>query len=525
MQWAALCLCVLLVVATAASIVLHAGSWMPPLDDAYIHAAFARELALGRSSLPGQGAGGESSPGYALLLLPAEWGPLAFAPQWALLLGALALVLLPRLVPQLSSQASSRGVVAMACALGGPLLFHAQSGMETLPYLTLGVGSLGAFACRRFRLAGLLAALAAWLRLDAWTLWLALGLGCLDDARAKGASFTQALRQSASVLWPGLLLAGSALVSLAILADGFPPPTLAGRRWLAGLSPQWSPSGVGAGVFEFARDWLRALSAQFALGNLAPLLPEQFGGGFALLRRATQLATSLLLLDGLRRVALVKARAAEAAAARLFVLWTVLTVVQYAVLLPSRGHAGRYQPQILLGCMLLAAVAARAWWPRRILRPLIALVALGALAGSLQAVRLSGLAAGHLATVHRRAVHELPAHVPATAKVAAFDIGVVAYEARFAWIDLSGLCDRELWAAVESGRTLAHLRERGATHVLLPLTENDAAGSLRDRLRLNATDGVELEPVAEWASSDRQWAEAFQFSGNAARRLVLYALP
>jgi hypothetical protein len=42
---------------------------------------------------------------------------------------------------------------------------------------------------------------------------------------------------------------------------------------------------------------------------------------------------------------------------------------------------------------------------------------------------------------------------------------------------------------------------------------------------LNAADGAALTPVAEWASTDRQWSEAFQLSGNAARRLVLYAQP
>ena len=525
-DWGALLLACAFVSLTAASIVIQAASWMPPLDDAYIHAAFAQQLAEGGTRLPGQAPGGESSPGFAALLALAELGPLRLAPQFALLLGAMAFVALPLCVARLlPPELKARVVVAYSCAVGGPLLFHAQSGMETLPYLTLGVASLFAFARRRFRLAGLFAACAAWLRLDAWALWLALAIGAFEDARRCGESRREAIGGFARDFVPGLLLTALAPLLMTWWADGFPPATLAGRRWLERLDPVWTPSTVGEGLWEFVRGWLRALSAQFGFGNLAPHLPDSLQAAMTALRWIYKFTAALLLVDGLRRLLGRSMRHAESAPLRLFLLWSLFTLLQYCVLLPSRGHAGRYQPQLLLGFLLLGAIAARAWWPRLWARPLVLLFLLGALAGSLQAARLTGLAASHLASVHRRAARELPTVLPAAARVAAFDIGVLAYEARVDWIDLSGLCDRELWAQVAARNTVSYLRERGATHVLLPLTENDGPGSLRGRLRLGELDGANLIPTHEWASSDRRWAGAFQFSGNAARRLVLYALP
>jgi hypothetical protein len=323
----------------------------------------------------------------------------------------------------------------------------------------------------------------------------------------------------------GLALAVLAAAVLAWSGEGFPPATLAGRRWLAQLPPGWSWSELGVGVPRFVRDWFGALSAQFAFGNLVPFLPEGWAEPMRAPRLLAKLVLGLLVLDGLGQALRWSRRRAESSALRLFVIWSTWTFVQYCVLLPDRGHAGRYQPQILLGVLVFGGIALRHLGWRRWPRPFLALFVLGVLVGSVTTVRLTALASAHLAAVHRRAVAELPRWIGPEDQVAAFDIGILAYEGRVAWLDLSGLCDRELWPAVQSRSTAFYLRDRGATHVLLPLTESDGPGSLRDRLRLSDLDDTALTPLCEWSSLDRRWGAAFGFSGNAARRLVLYALP
>ncbi len=63
-----------------------------PLDDAWIHLAFAKHLAESGQwgLLAGQPSGGETSPGYPLLLTLAELGPFSLGAAWALALGTLS---------------------------------------------------------------------------------------------------------------------------------------------------------------------------------------------------------------------------------------------------------------------------------------------------------------------------------------------------------------------------------------------------------------------------------------------------
>ncbi len=194
------------------------------------------------------------------------------------------------------------------------------------------------------------------------------------------------------------------------------------------------------------------------------------------------------------------------------------------MLLPSRGHAGRYQPQLLLGFLLLVALAGARLWPRPWARPLLVLVLGGVLLSGYDALRYARAASAHIAHVHRRASIELADEVGEGARVAAFDIGVLAYDAPVALLDVSGLSSRETVEAIAAHRLPLWLARHNATHVLLPVTNDDGRNSLRARLGLAEADNFSLARVAGWESLDERWRPAFRYSGNAARGLWLYEI-
>lgn len=149
-----------------------------PLDDAWIHQTYARNLALRGewSFIPGKPSGGSTSPLWSTLLAVGYWlqlGPLA----WAYLLGTAALfglsVLAEKTARTIVPAYSPRFPwVGTLLALEWHLVWASVSGMETLLYAMLAAFILFLLmtGSKKYFAMGLLAGLSVWVRPDGITL-------------------------------------------------------------------------------------------------------------------------------------------------------------------------------------------------------------------------------------------------------------------------------------------------------------------------------------------------------------------
>ena len=149
-----------------------------PLDDAWIHQTYARNLALRGewSFLPGQTSGGSTAPLWSALLVIGFW--LRLAPFiWTYSLGAVALwglsVLAESAARQMVTSYRPRFPwVGAALALEWHLVWAAASGMETLLFALLVTASLVLIisGSQKYFSLGLLIGLSIWVRPDGVTL-------------------------------------------------------------------------------------------------------------------------------------------------------------------------------------------------------------------------------------------------------------------------------------------------------------------------------------------------------------------
>ncbi|MBE0567482.1 MAG: hypothetical protein IH621_16120, partial [Krumholzibacteria bacterium] len=220
----------------------------------------------------------------------------------------------------------------------------------------------------------------------------------------------------------------------------------------------------------------------------------------------------------------------EVRALLLFGAWTLAVLVFYAVVLPDRGHAGRYQPQVYVGGIVLAVegLAGVIAVSRRLRLPAAAAALLlgGGLAANLtETAGCWATAVDHVNRLHATAARELAAEAGPDAVVAVFDVGAVAYLRPCPLVDASGLTGPGSLQALQERKVAELLRRRQVTHALLPWWgETEGPGSLRGRLGLLAPREVRLSLAATWSYAGDGWWRQFRFTGNAFRHLRLYAV-
>ncbi|MFP4057652.1 MAG: hypothetical protein ACLF0G_12365 [Candidatus Brocadiia bacterium] len=500
-----------------------------PLDDGWIHATFARNLARhGELCLnPGEPSTGTTSFLWTGLLAAAHRlvGEPVLAPCLLNAAAQAALVVLCFL--HVRAATGERGTALLAAgsvALLGNLVWISLSGMETTPFLVLALAAVWARAGERWLAAGVLAGLLVLTRPEGLALALAMGLLELWALRRGGRPpwgrwaklFAPTLATAALYVGVNLAITGRALTS-----------TFLGRRWLAG-----QPAALRLGPLALLRQG----------GQLAVLWGRYFhrwlfGGGLLLhlgvrwgLAAAAVLgvAMGLVALVGLARVVgEPRGAAGRRSPMPLLLLWALLHNAVYAVLLPVPSHGGRYQAiNIVLAVVLIVVGGMRLGRTRR-LRPL----GLGALA-LWAALCLSGTAlwrtiyrdsVDHINSVHVACGRWIAENLPRDAVVATFDLGAVSYFSERRIIDLGGLVDPRMARCLFEGDAVPYLREQGVTHVAM--MRRDVGNTRLARqlgLRPPGPGRPRLERLRRWAVEPQRFVLHHRATANAMPIIILY---
>lgn len=442
----ALVLAALAVLALAGFLLVSAAQYGPgfPLDDAWIHQTYARNLArFGEwSFIPGQPSAGLTAPLWALLLVPGHW--LGLPPvAWAVLLGGACLCGLgwvaARAWPLLASRRPGWALAAGALLLfEWHLVWAAASGMETLLFSLLALTALLGF----LRIA----------KNEDWRPWLALGvlIGLAVWVRPEGltllapAALTALLSPRRAARLVGLL-AGFGLLFA---------PYLLFNRWLAG---SWWPNTFYAKQAEYAS--LRAQPLLLRLGQQAAL--PLVGVGAVLL---PGFIARLWLAIRRREWALLLGAA-----------WAVGHLALYALRLPVTFQHGRYaipamSPLFLWGLAGLAewlAPQAKRFLARVPSRVVLALVPALLLGFYALGARQYAVDVGIIETEMVATARWLDANLPADTLVAAHDIGALGYYASRPLLDLAGLISPEVIPFIRDETALAEFLHRHQAEVLV----------------------------------------------------------
>jgi arabinofuranosyltransferase len=487
----------LLATATYVAVAEAQGLYGFPLDDAWIHQTYARNLAeTGQLAyLPGQPSAGSTSPAWSFLLSVSYLMGIDDR-LWAYLLGGLALAatawLTGRLFLRLQAwrpaaagrpQGTAPTLAGLFCAVEWHLVWAAASGMETMLFTALSLALLeyyfsqvatvgqhaageqqGPASLRTERTIvgavgiGLLGGLLTLTRPEglglAGLVIAALLLSPLPAGRSE--LKTRLLASGASLLALGAILAPYVAFNLRTAGSVFPNTFYAKQaeyqvylRALPALARFWrvlSPTLVGAQVL---------------------LLP---GFGYAIYRLVRRLG------DSMRRPPRARVEGLTAALpAALPLVWWLGMLLVYAWRLPVDYQHGRYtMPSIPLlivygawGTAELLRPRSPSLWQRALSRSVpvaVALLALLFLARGAMAYRDDvGFIEGEMVAV----AHWLDEHTAPGDRIAVHDIGAVGYLTDRPLLDLAGLITPQVIPFITDAEQLVSwMVEQGATYAV-----------------------------------------------------------
>lgn len=412
-------LLVVLAAAAALAAFVAAERWIAgapglPLDDAWIHLHFARNLAdgAGFSYNPGTPVAGSTAPLWTLVLGAgfALVGPsLLAAKGLGVVLTVSAAFVSRRAALGWGAAPSMATATAVALVWTAALTWGALSGMEVSLAALLVAAALAAHAHDRPTLVAGLAALAPLARPESAILIPLFALARPPRAR----------RLARFGVITALLLAPSVAFSLA--TTGAPlPATVAAKveggllGWLAGADESlWR--ALLERPWQFAREWVGWLAQTHWL--LPPLL-------------------TLGVIQAWRR---------HGPALGLPALGLLVHPLAVALLAPYRGpgfQEGRYSMHLLP--LALVVVAAALPTPGRWQRAGVALYLIVALALLPRAAERYGWAVQNINAMQVHLGHWVDRHLPPRARLALNDVGAIAYVSRRQVIDLMGLVTPEI---------------------------------------------------------------------------------
>ncbi len=386
-----------------------------PLDDAWIHLHFARNLAEGAGFAynPGRPVAGSTAPLWTLLLAGGA-GVAGASVVTAKVLGvacALGAGVLTRRAAQAWGAPPGVALVAgVALLWAGPIAWGALSGMEVTLAALLVAGVLVAHAADRAWLTAALAALAVTARPEA-----ALLIPFLLLSRPLSAA-----RLVAFVLVPAVVIAP--MVAFSYATVGAPYPATAAAKVEGGL--------IG---------WLGGLREPLAM-TLA-LRPWAFLCEWASWLALTHVLLPLLLLPGI-----VMAWRRGGRALGVVALALLAHPLGMALAAPYRGpgfQEGRYSIHLLPLAIVVIAVGLGAAVERRRRVALLAWLAL-ALWALVPAAQRYAWGVQNIEAMQVRLGHWVAANTSPRARLAVNDVGAIAYVSRREVVDLMGLVTPEI---------------------------------------------------------------------------------
>ena len=454
--WALLAALAVVAYRAAAAVLYRVGF---PLDDAWIHQTYARNLASGLGWVyraPDFGRGGATAPLWVLLL---AWGHLlGLSPGlWVSLWGWALLTALAGFAASWPGfEGRWRAAAALAVLGQWHLVWAAVSGMETLAFtLTVFVG-LWALVHPRPRWGWAAFALAAglWLRPEAVLLTPLAGLRAWSSRAWRERSW-----------WGFVVVVGGAVLGYGafhVVRTGAWGPTTGLAKMHEYAVLRQAPFGV-----RWVRVWLPVL-----VGPGAWALAGIFWAVFAALVRIAR----VLLRASVRREALIHNAKAWGPRPSLWMplLWLILHSALYAWRLPVTYQHGRYMMPVLPALTVAGVLAwqrvAAAWsgaWQRRGMFALTSLAVLGGVGFLVLGARAYAWDVAFIESEMVDTAHWVAGHLPPDAVVAAHDIGALGYYAPQPLADLAGLLDPEVIPMVRDEAALArYLQARDAAYLV-----------------------------------------------------------
>jgi hypothetical protein len=444
-----------------------------PLDDAWIHQTYARNLATtGQwAFVPGRTSAGSTAPLWSLLLSLGYWLGISYS-AWTYALGIAALGLtgwtVSRLGARLFPNTPWVGPLAgLLCVWEWHLVWASVSGMETILYIWLA-----------------LVLVEAWLIADA-----GLTLALKSDRLSR--QFPALARWWGLGVLGGLLALtrpeGLGLMGLIGLGIGWRLRRVPGR-----LLSAWAAIGVGLALplvpylaFHYATTGLPFPNTFYAkqqeYGQL--LVMEPLWRRWLMMLVVTLVGGQLLLLPGFvvgiwQAVSELKSPASDvkrAGGILLVAMWWFTHLSLYALRLPVTYQHGRYQIPVIPFFVLIgvggSAYLLRLRSPNLVRRVLgrVAMVSIAVL--SLAFLGLGARAyASDVAFIQGEMVATarwLEHHVTPGSLIAVHDIGAIGYFTPRPLLDLAGLVTPEVIPFMtDEARLVEYMQQRGADYVV-----------------------------------------------------------
>ncbi|MCC7491269.1 MAG: hypothetical protein IT204_02930 [Fimbriimonadaceae bacterium] len=537
---------------TAAVAYLAVGPGIFPMDDAYIHAVYARHLATtGQLTFnlnpPDQGLG-TTSILWPLLLAALQplGGVVVAARLWGLLAWAACAVCLTVIAGWMTGDARRGRTAACVVLLSGNLVWFTLSGMETMLWVACGLGAVVAYQRRRFALAGVLLGLLMLTRIEGFVLLFSLlAVELLAERRlTRGPWLATAL---------AFLLLSPWLVYVHGQTGKWLPTSYQGKKHAQMRGAvQTVRTALGGGAVAARIDeehlpiWTIAIYPLGALGYGAafvaggaylpgPRLP--LGGELGRITDGVAYAViplSLLLYwlawPTLRRAGRTARHVVGAPATQrallVLALWFLLHNLAYWAKLPTPGTASRYQVVNHLAWWLLLAVGALAQQPRRGRWPLVLVAALALVnCGWWWTVYRADVR--HMRDVRLAAAEYIAARTAPTDVVAAHDIGALGWAMQRRCVDLGGLIDPGWLNAAKADRQAAYLQEQRATWLVLPDKHSSEAKGFFDYaefLGLRGNPQIRYQPVQSFENDYGEWRRGAMSTWNALPAVTIYRL-